>query len=312
MNLLLRKGFLVVVAVAGVGCGAVERSVITSRAAQGVALLSDPGNELQPVTGRVYSFKFGWYRNLVLVSGDEIAVVDPMNAEAAALLRDELAKHFGGKRLTLVVYSHSHHDHIRGAAELAPLARGGSRIVGHANIVRELDLAQDDDGVTRPTELVNGDTSLTWAGLRIELLYLPRSHSDSYLAVWLPEERVLYAPDLVGKRGGMALDNDQFLPGVLRGQERLLQLDPAVVVPGHFAICTRADLQAAHDRLAGMRAIVREELRKQPGYDVTKWDPAAMVQIKERLVERYGDYPTFEEASLTNTYYLVLGYVGGF
>ena len=39
---------------------------------------------------------------------------------------------------------------------------------------------------------------------------------------------------------------------------------------------------------------------------------APFVRIQRRLRKRYGDVPGFEDALLTNTYYLVLGFVGGF
>ena len=77
-------------------------------------------------------------------------------------------------------------------------------------------------------------------------------------------------------------------------------------------MCTNEDLKKHRDMLVGMRAIAADELSKQPGYDVTTWDAAVFTRIMERLRAEYGDVPGFNDALFTNTYYLVLGYVGGF
>lgn len=301
------RAALVVVAVFAAGCATtIEERVVESRMQGAVALLRDEGNALEQIGEGVFSFKFGWYRNLVLVSGEEVAVFDPISNEAATALATELAAKLPGKRVTLMGYSHAHHDHIRGGRLL-----GATRVLAHRNAAADLALVPDPD-VLMPTELVDGDAVIDWAGRRIELLHLPRSHSTSYLAVWLPEQRVLYAPDLTAKKGGLAFDNDNFLPGVIQGTRRLLALRPSLVVPGHYGLCTHEDLQNNHDLLVGVRAIVAEELRQQGGYDVTRWDPAAFTRLRRRLNEKYGHVQGFEEASLFNTYYLLLGYVGGF
>lgn len=291
------------------GCATmIEERVVEGRLHGATQLLADDGNALEQVTGPVWSFKFGWYRNLLLVSGDEVAVFDPISVDAAQALSAALTERLPGKRVTLVGYSHSHHDHIRGAAKLSS---DGVRVVAHQNVKVDLELVADSD-VVMPNDLVEGDAKLLWAGIDIELVHLPRSHSTGYLAVWLPAQRVLYAPDLVAKRGGLAFENDNFLPGIIKGQQRLIELGATTIVPGHYALCTPQDLTATRERLIGIREIVAEELKTQPGYDVTKWDPAAFTRLRRKLNAKYGEVQGFEDASLMNTYYLLLGYIGGF
>lgn len=305
----MRLVVILAVLVSMSGCrAAIQDAVVKHQLKKAQTLLRDEGNALEPVGGPVWSWKFGWYRNLVLVSGEEIAVVDPMSEEAAAALATELAAKFPGKRITLIVYSHSHHDHIRGAAKLP----GNGRIVAHENVVRELALVGSPADVLAPTATVAGDHTLTWAGITIELLHLPRSHSDAYLAVWLPEQKVLYAPDLAFKKGGLLFENDNFMPGVIRGQERLLALGAETIVPGHFALCTNADLKRNLHTYVRAREIARQEILKEKTWDATKMSPETFLQIQHRLVEELGDVEGFEDASLINTNYLVLGAIGGF
>jgi len=287
-------------------CTALQDAVVERQLGKAQEFLSDPGIALEPVAPGVWSFRHDWYRNLVLVSGDELAVVDPMSTEAAKLLAAELQQKLPGKRVTLVIYSHSHHDHIRGAAVFPE-----AYVVAHENVARELKLNPSNE-VVPPKRTVSGDEAFSWAGMRIELLHLPRSHSDAYLAVWLNEPRILYAPDLVAKRGGLALENDAFLPGVIAGQERLLALDPKTIVPGHYALCTKEDLQRYHDMLVRMRAVTAEEIAKSGTHDAVKIETATFTRIQQRLRDEFGDVPGFNDALLFNTYYLVLADIGGF
>ena len=55
-----------------------------------------------------------WW-SLVYVTPDGILVVDTINADFAAWLKDELARRFPGKAVRYIVYSHSHWDHAGGA-----------------------------------------------------------------------------------------------------------------------------------------------------------------------------------------------------
>ena len=78
------------------------------------------GARFDKVGKRVYSYQWNWYRNLVIVTGDGLVVIDPMNARMAAGLRQELDRAFPGMPVHTLIYSHYHLDHTRGGAALAP------------------------------------------------------------------------------------------------------------------------------------------------------------------------------------------------
>jgi glyoxylase-like metal-dependent hydrolase (beta-lactamase superfamily II) len=293
------------------GCLPLQNALITQQMGQAQDFLADPGNALEQVQGPVWSWKYGWYRNMVLVGPTELAVFDPISVASVREMVPALQARFPDHRVSLVVYSHGHHDHIRGAAELAPIAAEGWTVLAQQNLVDKLAVVGDTQ-VLPPTHRVEDSVNWSWQGEQIELIYLPNSHSTSYLAAWLPQHGVLYTPDLASKRGGLALENDNFLPGVLRAQERLLELPATLVIPGHYELCTLADMQRYHDMIEGMGAIVDAELAAQGDYDVTAWDPQAMVDIQQAWREQYGDVPGFESAIITNSYYFVLAWIGGF
>ena len=78
------------------------------------------GTAFEKVTDKVYTFHWNWYRNIVIVTNDGLVVIDPMNPEMASALHQELEKHFPGKKVNTLIYSHYHLDHTSGGAILAP------------------------------------------------------------------------------------------------------------------------------------------------------------------------------------------------
>ncbi len=62
----------------------------------------------------LYTFRWGAYRSLFVVSDDGVIVTDPMNPEAARVYREEIAR-LTDQPVKYVVYSHSHWDRAAGA-----------------------------------------------------------------------------------------------------------------------------------------------------------------------------------------------------
>jgi glyoxylase-like metal-dependent hydrolase (beta-lactamase superfamily II) len=74
-----------------------------------------------------------WW-SLIYVTPDGILLVDPISTDFAGWLRGELARRFPDKPVRYIVYSHSHWDHIGGAAVFAdshPHIVGQERMLGN-------------------------------------------------------------------------------------------------------------------------------------------------------------------------------------
>jgi glyoxylase-like metal-dependent hydrolase (beta-lactamase superfamily II) len=90
--------------------------------------------------------------------------------------------------------------------------------------------------LTPPTTLFDDRLDLDLDGLRVELLYVGPAHTIGDVIVHLPAQRIVFAGDVLFRlctpigwegtfaRWGEALD-------------RIVALDPAVVVPGHGPLC---------------------------------------------------------------------------
>ena len=76
---MILRTLLLTVAALSSGCVAIQDLIVENQLAKAQRFLLDPGTGLEPVAPGIWSFKADWYRNLVLVSGDEIAVFDPIS-----------------------------------------------------------------------------------------------------------------------------------------------------------------------------------------------------------------------------------------
>ncbi len=89
-----------------------------------------------------------------------------------------------------------------------------------------------DVEVTPPNRVIDGDLTLDLGGTETQILYVGPAHTAGDVIVHLPEQRVVFAGDIlfhqctpIGWEGTTA--------GWRAALERIVKLDPAVVVPGH-------------------------------------------------------------------------------
>lgn len=71
---------------------------------------------------------------------------------------------------------------------------------------------------------------------RLELLTMAPAHTTNDIVAWMPEQRLLFAGDLIFN-GGTPFVVMGSVAGTLTALERLRALDPQTIVPGHGAVC---------------------------------------------------------------------------
>lgn len=181
----------------------------------------------------------------VILSGDEVLVVDTRSTygQAREILADlrELTR----DPVTVVVDTHGHFDHAFGNRLFRP-----APIWGHERCVtfmertgeaRKARIAADEpelaDGlmevVVDPPDRTFAETAyLDLAGRRIELRYLGRGHTDHDIVVGVPDAGVLFAGDLV-ENGAVPFFGDSYPLDWAETASRVAELSHGVVVPGH-------------------------------------------------------------------------------
>lgn len=170
--------------------------------------------------------------NSVLIEGDDGAIViDTMESlEAARLVAAEFAKKTS-KPVKAIIYTHSHPDHVQGAAAFIPpgasvpiyahedvaknmdkiaselqpvITRRSLRMYGHGlspdehlnvGIGPEVDVHEGTTlGILRPSKTFRDTLEDTVAGVHFQLVHAPGETEDQ-LFVWLPERKLLLAGD---------------------------------------------------------------------------------------------------------------------
>ncbi|MDX2171187.1 MAG: MBL fold metallo-hydrolase [Deltaproteobacteria bacterium] len=106
-----------------------------------------------------------------------------------------------------------------------------------ASLARELE-PYDFTGVqlTPPTTVFDDRLDLELDGLKVELLYVGPAHTAGDVIVHLPAQRIVFTGDVLFRLCtpiGWEGTYDQWIAAL----DRIIGLDPAVIVPGHGPLC---------------------------------------------------------------------------
>jgi cyclase len=197
---------------------------------------------------------------VVLHGADGLVMVDTFVAPAWPNLKQALST-FGKLPLKFVINTHWHFDHTDNNA---PLHAAGATVLAHENTKRRMSephhLAIIDLAIppsppgALPQRVFKDGYRLEANGERLTLTHIPRSHTDSDVAVRFEKANVLHAGDaffsgmypyIDGSTGGS-------LDGMLAGVDTLLAManDATKVVAGHGPLATKADLAKFRDMLS--------------------------------------------------------------
>ncbi len=223
--------------------------------ADGALAQQEPKRAVTQISGDLYRFQNNFHFSVFLVTPDGVIATDPINAEAARWLEEEIARRFD-KEVKYLIYSHDHADHISGGQVFADTAI----VVAHENAKATI------LGENRPTAVPDLTFSermtIVLGGRTVELVYLGRSHSDNLIVMRFPSERALYAVDIVSvKRLPYKTLSDAYFPDWIDAIKRLEALDFDILVPGHGPLGSKADARGHRRYLEDLYRAVLHEAR---------------------------------------------------
>jgi glyoxylase-like metal-dependent hydrolase (beta-lactamase superfamily II) len=214
------------------------------------------------------SVPFGGCNNIWVVFKDHVAVIDanfPKEAEdVVAAIRKTT-----DKPIKFVLDTHHHGDHAYGNTVWA---REGAKVVGHVNCSRLL----ETNGPKQWEEASKGRKDIAENKLktvdipfdekyvlddgtqRLEFHFLGHAHTPGDAVAWLPKHRILCTGDACvnGAFNFMGHSNSASWVRVL---DRMAELDPEVVLPGHGKPSPARQLIALQRRyFADMRDMVKK------------------------------------------------------
>lgn len=243
-----------------------------------------------------------------VITPEGVVVIDALGSPALAQrLLAEIRKHTD-KPVTHVILTHYHADHIYG---VQALKAAGAKILAHqaareylnsdtARLRLEASRTELAPWVDKDTRLVpadewlHGERDLVVGGLRFQVKPVGPSHTPEDLVVYLPQEKVLFAGDLVFRSRvpfvGQA-DSRQWIKAL----DSLLSFDATVIVPGHGPLSTEArkDMELTRDYLVHLRAVMGEAAKNlepfEDAYKAADWS-------------RFEQLPLFRVANRMNAY----------
>jgi glyoxylase-like metal-dependent hydrolase (beta-lactamase superfamily II) len=201
--------------------------------------------------------------------------------------------------------------HYHAVRTLGASAFGARRIVAHDNTRALIDERGMEDwaseqgrmprlfagaetipGLTHATDTFADAMTLDLGNRRVELRYLGRGHTSGDIVVWLPEEGILFAGDLVEAQAAPYMGDSYpgaWSTGTL---DALADLSPRQLVGGRGPV-VRGD--AARTAVEDTRAFVRATLNgtrsvRESGGALKE----AFAAVHAELAPRYAGFPIFE------------------
>ncbi len=216
------------------------------------------------------------------------------------------------KPITYVILTHYHADHVYGLQSFTDLgAKVIAQTLGREYLTSDtaqqrlatsrVELAPSVNAQTRLVSAdiwIDRDQTLELSGLSFMISQVGPAHTPDDLAIFVPSEGVLFAGDLVFK-GRVPYVGTADSKGWIKSLDKLLTVQPRVIVPGHGAYSQdpSKDLVFTRDYLVYLRQSMQraaQELEEfDLAYDATDWSA-------------YQGVPLFRAANRMNAYNVYL------
>ncbi|TDD44990.1 MBL fold metallo-hydrolase [Nonomuraea terrae] len=220
--------------------------------------LNADGYYVGRVRGNLYWVTDAYYQAMLLTTTEGVVLVDAPPTIGHNLLRaiDDVAKANGmPNKVTHLVYSHSHADHIGASAIL------GKDVVriGHTETRRLLRLDRDPNRPA-PTETFDDHYVLKVGGERLELAYHGPNHSPDNIFIYAPAQQTLMVVDVLYP-GWVPFKNlavSQDIPAWVKAHDVVMGYPWQTLVGGHLGrLGVRADGDLQKQYMADLDAAVR-------------------------------------------------------
>jgi glyoxylase-like metal-dependent hydrolase (beta-lactamase superfamily II) len=224
-------------------------------------VLNDQGYHVGRVERNLYWVTDGTYQAAFLTTPDGVVLFDAPPTIGHNLRRavDEIAAAEGvSNRVTHLVYSHHHDDHV-GAASLFDT---GVVRVGHEE-TRRLLLRDNDPARPAPEVTFQDRYTLEVAGERVELAWHGPNHSPDNIFIHFPDHDTLMLVDIVNA-GWVPIYNlnlSEDVPGYLQAPATALSYPWRHFIGGHLGrLGTRDDISLHQQYIADIEAGAKEAL----------------------------------------------------
>jgi glyoxylase-like metal-dependent hydrolase (beta-lactamase superfamily II) len=243
---------------------------------------------MQKVTDNVYAgTNFRGCNSSFVVTGEGVVVIDtPMVPAEAKKWRQEIEKY---GEIKYVINNEPHRDHVAGNCWMGGtlVAHEDTRKAIQTNTKEQLEeeikwmapdaLPLDKDFRYRLPDVTFSQDMTIYLGKHTFRLIRAPGHTPSETAVYVPEEKVLFASDNVVQ--GMPILFQAVPYEWMESMKKLEKLDIDKVVPGHGGICDKKQLKVMYDTIKYMVDAVKAAINK--GWSLEE------IQDKVTFAERF-------------------------
>jgi cyclase len=261
-----------------------------------LALAQAPDQPLtvKKIKDNIYLAEGGGGGSGIIIGQNGVIVVDVKTTPAAGKAVVDEVRKLTSKPITTVILTHSDGDHVNGIVSFPK----GITIIAHENDKKEIEEAEAAGARGAPpkdylpnkvvTQMRETDTI---DGVKMTLIHIATAHTSGDLAVYLPDEKVVFSGDLIGNGDPLIhRQKNGNSEGWIQFVSALVQLDADTYVLAHADPATKAQVEAnlknAIDKRAKIAALVKE--RK------------SLDQVKQAFGEssaNAGRFPSFTETT---------------
>jgi len=230
-----------------------------------------------------------WTNSVIIEGPHEVMLVDAQltKTNAERVLREIKETK---KPLSIIYITHEHADHFLGL-EVFKEAYPRVRIIANSAVVDRINKVYQEKIDKWKTTLGAGATSqvvaiekfdgnfIIFESSRIEILKHIRGDTDENTMLWIPGQRILIAADVLFNNMHVytAETDRKARERWLNSLQKIRELKPSVVVPGHSKVGAPLDATTAVDFTENYLLVFEEELK-------TAKDPDGLIKtMKERF-----------------------------
>lgn len=185
----------------------------------------------------------------IVVGQNGVIVIDTkVSLVAGKRLLDEVA-HITPKPVTHVILTHGDGDHVMGLASLPT----GLIIIAQENAKKDMEAANATalmgtlPSSYLPNRTFKAEESIIIEGLRFQLFYFGPSHTNGDAIIYLPDQKVIFAGDILNWGGSPTPTIHEEKHGSATGWlitvGEMLKLDADIFVAGHGNVQTKVEVQ---------------------------------------------------------------------
>jgi len=220
-----------------------------------------------------------WANSVIIEGTHEVMLVDAQltKTNAERVLQEIKATK---KPLSIIVITHEHADHFLGL-EVFRQAYPRVRILANSAVVDRIKAVYQEKIDKWKKILGSGATSqvvaieqfdenfIQFESSRIEVLKNIQGDTDENTMLWIPEQKILIAGDVVVNNMHVytAETDSKAREKWLNSLNKIRELKPSVVIPGHSKVGAPLDASTAVDFTENYLLVFEEELKKAKDSD---------------------------------------------